>query len=52
MIGIVFGIGSGAWVYAKLQRYTGNNTQSALTGAVLSGAFACLVVTTLLGLLF
>lgn len=52
MIGIVLGIGVGGWVYAKLQRYTGGNTQSSLIGAGLCGALAALVAITLLGLLF
>jgi len=37
LIAFLFGIGSGAWVYKKLQRTTGNNTKSSLIGATVTG---------------
>lgn len=47
-IGLLVGAGFGTWVYSKMTRKTGNNTQQAVTVAVLAGAGATLVVTTLL----
>lgn len=51
-IGILAGIGFGGWVYAKLQRSTGGNTQSSLIGAVLSGLGVLVLVVTILGFVF
>jgi hypothetical protein len=51
-VGIVLGIGVAGWVYAKLQRYTGGNTQSSLIGAVIVGLIVALVGTTLMSLVF
>jgi hypothetical protein len=52
MISAVLGLAVGGWVYGKLQRYNGRNTQSSLTGAVLCGVIASIVGLTLLGLIF
>lgn len=46
------GVGVGGWVYMRLQRYTGGNSQSSATGAAICGLLAFLVCFTLLGLLF
>lgn len=51
-VGIIFGIGFSAWVYGKIQRSTGGNTKNSLIGAALCGLFACLVVVTVMGMLF
>ena len=52
MVGAVFGLGFGGWVYNKLIRSTGGNTANALLAAVLSGLFVMVVITTLLSLIF
>lgn len=51
-IALLFGIGFGGWVFAKLQRSTGGNTQNSLIGAAVSGFIAILLVMTVLGLIF
>ena len=51
-IGFVLGIGLGGWVYAKLQRYNGGNTQSSLIGAGAIGVLGCIVTATLLSVVF
>jgi hypothetical protein len=42
VIGLLFALGAGAWVYAKTARTTGGNTQSA-------AVFAFLIIWVLLG---
>jgi hypothetical protein len=37
LIAFLFGIGSGAWVYKKLLRTTGNNQKNALIGSTVTG---------------
>ena len=51
-IGVIAGIGFGGWVYGKLQRSTGGNTSSSLTGATLTALLAAAVVVTVLSILF
>jgi hypothetical protein len=51
-IGIFFGLGVAAWVYSKVQRRTGGNTQSSLIVSGLVGLLAFLFIVTVLGLLF
>lgn len=47
-IGILFALGAGAWVYAKMMRSTGSNLQSSLIVTVIAAGFAFLAVITLL----
>jgi len=51
-IGILVGLGFGAWVYSKLNRRTGGNTTNSVTGAVIVGLITCLVITTILSIIF
>lgn len=51
-IGFFAGIGFGGWVYSKLARSTGGNTQNSLIGAALSGIVAWVLVTAILGFAF
>lgn len=50
-IALLFSLGFAAWVYAKTQRSTGNNTKTALTVAGASALVAFLIMITLLGLI-
>lgn len=50
-IALMLGAGAGGWVYAKMMRQTGNNTQSALTIAALSGVMAFAVMLYILSLI-
>jgi hypothetical protein len=52
MIGVIFSIALGAWVYSKVQRQTGGNTQNSLIMAGVAGFIGFLVVVTLLSTLF
>lgn len=52
MIGVIFAVGLGAWVYSKVQRQTGGNTQNSLIMAGVAGFIGFLVVVTLLSTLF
>lgn len=51
-VAFIFGLGFGAWVYGKMQRQTGGNTQSSLLLAGLAGGAGFIVVITLLSVLF
>lgn len=51
-IGILFALGVAAWVYSKMQRRTGGNTQSSLIVSSLVGLLAFIFIVTVLGLLF
>lgn len=42
--------GLATWIYTKMLRQTGGNTQNALIGAAVSGGIIFLVVITLLGM--
>jgi hypothetical protein len=44
LIAFLFGIGSGAWVYNKLLRTTGNNQKNALIGATITGLVLILIL--------
>lgn len=52
MIGLLTGLGLAAWVYSKMYRRTGGNTQNALVVAGLVGFLAFLFMLTILGILF
>lgn len=52
MIALLFGIGIGGWVYAKMYSRSGGNTQSALTVAGGAGFVVFLVVILILGFVF
>ena len=52
MVGVVLGIASGGWVYLKIQRYNGGNSQNSAVGGVAVGLLVCLIATTVLGLIF
>lgn len=45
-------LSAGAWVYPKLLRRNGGNTQNALIGATAAGFFAFLIVFTILSYIF
>lgn len=47
LIGLLFGIGLGAFIYAKMIRQSGGNTKMSLITAVLVGAVGFFVVFTL-----
>ncbi|MDB5186014.1 MAG: hypothetical protein JWL85_537 [Candidatus Saccharibacteria bacterium] len=49
-IGLLMSAGLSAWVYSKMQRQTGGNTQSALTVAAGAGVLAFLFVITFLSM--
>jgi hypothetical protein len=51
-IGLLAGLGFGAWVYGKLMRSTGGNTQNALVGAGAVAFITFLLILTTLALLF
>lgn len=48
LIGFLFGIGVGGWVYSKVIRSTGGNTKNSLVAAGVAALFAMLILTTLL----
>ena len=50
LIGFIFGIGFAGWVYSKIYRSTGGNTQNAIIVAGVAGAFAMGLVVILLGI--
>lgn len=52
MVGFLAGIGSAAWVYSKMQRQTGGNTQNSMIVAGIAGLGAFLFLITLLQLVF
>jgi predicted ABC-type exoprotein transport system permease subunit len=49
VISILFALGTGAWIYNRLLRTTGNNKKSALIAAVIAGAVICLILDFVLG---
>jgi hypothetical protein len=51
-IGILFGLGFGAWIYSKVYRSTGGNSKSAILVAGGAGLVAFLLIVTLLGIIF
>lgn len=52
LFALAFAASASAWIYSKLQRYNGGNTQSSLTGAATVAALIFLVVLTLANVLF
>ncbi len=44
MVAIFAGLGIGAWVYSKVMRSTGNNTQNALIVAGMTGGLAFIIM--------
>lgn len=50
-IALVIGLAFGGWVYSKVQRTTGGNTQSSLTVAAIAGVFGFIVGLLLLRLI-
>jgi len=44
LIAFLFGIGSGAWVYKKLLRTTGNEQKNSLIGATIAGLVLTLIL--------
>ena len=51
-IGLLFGIGAGGWVFARLHRSSGGNTRSAAIGASVVGLLSLVAITILLGVIF
>jgi len=51
LIAFLIAAGLGTWIYTKMLRQTGGNTQSALIGALVSAGIIFLVVITLLSML-
>ena len=52
LIGFILGLGVAGWVYAKIMRSSGNNTQSALITAGIAGLAVTFVMVALLQLFF
>ncbi len=51
-VAMYFAIGSGGWIYFKMQRKTGGNTVNSLVVAVGAGLVGFLIIFTLLGIFF
>jgi hypothetical protein len=51
-VGLLLGLGFGAWVYGKMQRQTGGDTKNSLVVAGLAALGAFLFMVMLLGFLF
>ena len=51
LIALFFAGGAGAWIYAKLNRSTGNNTKSAGIAAAISALFIFVLLYFILGLI-
>jgi predicted ABC-type exoprotein transport system permease subunit len=49
VIALLVALGSGAWIYNRLLRTTGNNKKSSLIAAIISGAVICLILNLILG---
>jgi hypothetical protein len=49
IISLLFGIGSGGWLYNKLMRTTGNNKKNALLGASIIGLLLSILLYLILG---
>ena len=48
VISFLFAAGAGTWIYTKFMRYTGNNTQNAVIGAVISAILIFIIFDALL----
>ncbi len=44
VVALLFAVGAGTWVFTKVQRSTGGNTQNAAITAGIAGAFAFVVL--------
>jgi len=51
-IALFLGAGTGAWIFAKMMRHTGNNTKSSIIVAIVSGALILLIFAAILDKLF
>jgi predicted ABC-type exoprotein transport system permease subunit len=51
VVGLLVALGLSAWIYSKVMKTTGNNTQSALTVSAISGVLIFIVVIILMGYL-
>ncbi len=51
IISLIFGAGAAGWVYSKMMRRTGNNTQTAVIVGVIAGALAFMVLMVILSTL-
>jgi predicted ABC-type exoprotein transport system permease subunit len=49
VIALLFALGSGAWIYSRLMRTTGNNKKNSLIAAIIAGAVICLILDYILG---
>ena len=49
-ISLLFTIGSGAWIYTKLQKYSGNNTKQSLAGVGIIGLIIFIILFLVLGM--
>lgn len=52
VIGLMAGLGTGAYIYNLMYKNTGGNTQNALIVAGIAGVFAMVAMMTLLSVLF
>ena len=52
MVGVLAALGISAWIYPRINRSSGGNTQTALIVSGIGGFFVFLFVVTLLGILF
>jgi hypothetical protein len=50
LISFMFSIGSCAWIYQKLQRYSGNNTQQSLVVSGIIGVVLFVIAISLLSM--
>jgi hypothetical protein len=51
-IALLVSVSAAAWIYAKTQRSTGNNTQTSLTVAGISAGILFILTLIVLGLVF
>jgi hypothetical protein len=51
-IALIFAIGAGGWIFAKLQHQSGNQTKQSLMAAGIGGALLFIVVLLVLNSLF
>lgn len=51
LTGFLMGAGVAAWVYSKMMRQTGNNTQQAVITCLIAGGATFLVVASLMSLI-
>jgi hypothetical protein len=51
-VALLFGIGAGAWIYAKMYRQSGGDSKSALLVAGIAGFLLFVLVLLVLGMIF